>query len=74
MTAGTPTTTASSRFVDAERAVLERFAVTAKERYLDLAEPRLRVRVLDSGDGPPSSSQVTSGAIAIAASAAQASK
>lgn len=53
MIAGTPTATASSRFVDAERAVLERFAVTAEERYLDLSEPRLRVRVLESGDGPP---------------------
>jgi pimeloyl-ACP methyl ester carboxylesterase len=53
MTTVMPAATASSRFVDAERVVLERFAVAAEERYIDLAEPRVRVRVLESGAGPP---------------------
>jgi len=37
----------------AERAVFARYDVAVEARYVELAEPRLRVRVIESGDGPP---------------------
>lgn len=40
-------------FEDAEAAVLARYGVDATARFVDLAEPALRVRVLERGDGPP---------------------
>jgi len=40
-------------FDAAEAAVLARYGVVATARFVDLAEPALRVRVLESGEGPP---------------------
>jgi pimeloyl-ACP methyl ester carboxylesterase len=40
-------------FEQAERRVLARYEVPCGERVLELAEPRLRVRVLERGTGPP---------------------
>jgi pimeloyl-ACP methyl ester carboxylesterase len=44
---------ASAAFEQAERAVFERYGIAPRARLLELAEPRLRVRVLECGEGPP---------------------
>jgi pimeloyl-ACP methyl ester carboxylesterase len=40
-------------FEQAEERVFARYGVEFETRFVELAEPRLRVRVLESGDGPP---------------------
>jgi len=47
---------ADDRMADLQRAeqlVFERYGIAPQVRTLQLAEPRLRVRVLECGDGPP---------------------
>jgi pimeloyl-ACP methyl ester carboxylesterase len=44
---------ASASFEQAERAVFERYGIAPQARFLKLAAPRLRVRVLECGEGPP---------------------
>ena len=41
------------RFLEAERALLAKYGMGATTRYLDLHSPRLRVRVLEAGEGRP---------------------
>jgi pimeloyl-ACP methyl ester carboxylesterase len=40
-------------FEQAESRVFARYGVAFETRFVELAEPRLRVRVLESGEGPP---------------------
>ena len=40
-------------FVEAENKVFARHSLTPTSRFLELEKPSLRVRVLESGDGPP---------------------
>ena len=40
-------------YEQAEQRLLERYGMRARPRYIDLAEPRLRARILEVGDGPP---------------------
>lgn len=44
---------AACGFQAAEDAVLARYGVVATTRYVELADPALRVRLLESGEGPP---------------------
>jgi pimeloyl-ACP methyl ester carboxylesterase len=44
---------AASGFREAERRVLARYGVPCQTRVLDLAQPRLRVRLLERGEGRP---------------------
>lgn len=44
---------ATEPFENAERLVFERYGIAPRIRTLQLAEPRLRVRVLECGEGPP---------------------
>jgi pimeloyl-ACP methyl ester carboxylesterase len=48
-----PETPAQARLATAERRLAARYRLPVAERYLDLAEPRLRVRVLEVGEGRP---------------------
>jgi pimeloyl-ACP methyl ester carboxylesterase len=44
---------AQARLAAAERRLHARYGLRVTERYLDLPQPPLRVRVLEVGDGPP---------------------
>jgi pimeloyl-ACP methyl ester carboxylesterase len=44
---------AQARLAAAERRLHARYGLRVAERYLELAQPRLRVRVLEAGGGPP---------------------
>jgi len=43
----------SASFEQAEQRVFERYGIAPQARMLELAAPRLRVRVLECGEGPP---------------------
>jgi pimeloyl-ACP methyl ester carboxylesterase len=45
--------TAVTTFEQAERRVFERYGIAPTARTVQLADPHLRVRVLECGDGPP---------------------
>ena len=53
MTAVASPLSAVDAFRSAERTLLEKQNLVGSERYLELAEPRLRVRILEFGEGDP---------------------
>ena len=54
------------RFEQAEQRVFARYGVAPETRFVELSEPPLRVRVLESGEGPPLLLVPGDGAIAAA--------
>src|SRR5437016_11470706 len=52
-TGAAPEGVVADRFRAAEQALLARYRLVARSRYVALSDPDLRVRVLEAGDGPP---------------------
>jgi pimeloyl-ACP methyl ester carboxylesterase len=61
-----PDSAAVAAFQHAENAAFARHGVAVSSRFVDLAEPSLRVRVLESGEGPPVLLVAGDGAVAAA--------
>jgi pimeloyl-ACP methyl ester carboxylesterase len=61
-----PVSAAVAAFQHAEEATFARHGVAVASRFVDLAEPSLRVRVLESGEGPPVLFVAGDGAVAAA--------
>lgn len=52
-TPATTTTEPVARFLSAEEALMQRYGIAVSERFLNLPSLQLNVRVLETGDGPP---------------------